>query len=58
MRFKLEEGNNSFQENSSEESGTYSIEQAEKRFYVKWHYNARNEIKTFTPEFFSPCYDS
>jgi len=47
LNFKLRDELNSYAENDSEESGTYFIEKAGNQFYTKWHYQARNEVKTF-----------
>ncbi|MCB9057738.1 MAG: DUF2207 domain-containing protein [Calditrichae bacterium] len=49
--FKLSGDNISYSQDNSEDQGTYYIENADKYFYLKWFYSARNETKTFRIEY-------
>ena len=47
QNFNLKDTFDSYIENESEDDGTYYTETGGNQFYVRWHYRARNEIKTF-----------
>ncbi|MEJ2536098.1 MAG: DUF2207 domain-containing protein, partial [Calditrichia bacterium] len=48
LDFSLNDENASYRESKSEEPGTYTVQSSEYSFYVRWHYQAENQSKTFT----------
>ena len=48
LDFSLNDENTSYRESKSEEPGTYTVQSSEYSFYVRWHYQAQNQTKTFT----------
>ena len=48
LDFSLNDENASYRESKSEEPGTYTVQSSEYSFYVRWHYQAQNQTKTFT----------
>ena len=46
--FSLVEGNKLYLPAETHEPGTYSIRQTKDKFYVKWYYKAKDEMRTFT----------
>jgi len=48
LDFSLNDENTNYRKSKSEEPGTYTVQSSEYSFYVRWHYQAENQTKTFT----------
>ena len=51
VNFNLKDESGSYAENNSGNAGSYFVETVANQFYVKWHYQARNQVKTFVLDY-------